>query len=301
MRKIATGVLLVPLLILALSPCNAQEKESGLLAAPYPGSVLETHPGVTDPFLRKVMGAHGRTYYSKDAGDKVMAHYVRLSGGKFEVSPEGDHIFTLSVIPFNQVAAIITKRGGTISEGGESFWGGTMAGVTVYGRPKTGNANYSVTKVYESLEQAYALRLQISDPAQLQQHMQDPELQQARQKYEHLKTDYFMETDQKKKDAPRGTCKVDEVLYDKYYTSAKQSRQQELEQTQKKYTDALAKMNYDEATRLGNLMMKLSQPQPEDDWVVALKCLEEMEKNAYATKIVIDTHPSKWDLTPQKN
>ena len=64
----------------------------------------------------------------------------------------------------------------------------------------------------------------------------------------------------------------------------------------------MAKMQYDAATKLGDRMMELSgiQSNPKNDWDTAIKCLEEMERNAYATKIVIDMHPSKWDLTPPK-
>lgn len=292
-----TILLFVFALIIQYTLCSAQKKDDGLLAAPYPGSVLETYPGVTDASERKVMDSRSRTYYTKDSMDKVKTYYTKLVGALEEY--QKGYVYNKAVIPSNDVYDIVTKRGGSIGEGDGN--GATFAGVTIDGPPINGSANYSVVKVYESLEKAYALRFQDDDPAKTAKRLEDAELVQVKQKYEHLKTAYFLQTNQKRKDNAYGTFKVDEVLYDKYYTSAEETRQKELAEIQKKYMDAMTKMQYDEASKLGDQMMKYTQPQTKDDWNTAINCLEEMEKNAYATKIVIDMHPSKWDLTPPKN
>ena len=286
-------LLSTPVLTYTLS--HAQAKIDGLLAAPYPGSVLETYPGVTDASERKPMDSRSRTYYTKDSMEKVKAHYTKLLGA-LEENQKG-YVYRKEVVPFKDIYDIVQKRGGSIGEGdGEQF-----AGVTISGPPTNGSANYSVVKVYESIEKAYVLRFQDEDPVSLQKRLEDAELVQVKLKYEHLKTTYFMETNQKRKDNFSGTFKVDEVVYDKYYTSAEENRKKEIEEIQKKYMDAMTKMKYDEASKLGDQMMKYTQPQTKDDWNTALKCLQEMEKNAYATQIVIDMHPSKWDLTSPKN
>ena len=282
-------------LFLYFSFCQAQKKDDVLLAAPYPGSIVETNPGVTDASERKLMDSRSRTYYTKDSMEKVKAHYTKLLGA-LEEHQEG-YVYRKEVVSFKDIYDIVQKRGGSIGEGeGEQF-----AGVTISGPPTNGSTNYSVVKVYESLEKAYLLRFQDEDPVNVQKRMEDPELVQVKQKYEHLKTAYFIQTNQKRKDNFSGTFKVDEVLYDKYYTSAEETRKKEMEETQKKYMDAMTKMKYDEASKLGDQMMKYTQPQTKDDWNTALKCLQEMEKYAYATKIEIDMHPSKWDLAPPKN
>lgn len=295
-NKITCALFAFMILFRTLSP--SQGKSDGLLAEPYPGSIAETHPGETDPSTRKVMEAQGRTYYTKDPLEKVLAHYTKSLAKKFEVLSESENTHTCAVIPSNQVYDIVTKRGGEISEGGGNFQ--TFAGITISGPPKNGSTNYSVVKVYESLDKAYALGLQEGDPAKLQKRMDDPELTQVKAQYEHLKVAYFMETNQPRRDNMPGTLKMDEVLYGKYYTFVEETRKKELDEIQKKYTAAMTKMKYDEATKLGDQMMKYAQPDAKDDWNTALKCLQEMEKHAYVTKIVIDMHPSKWDLTPIK-
>lgn len=112
-----------------------------------------------------------------------------------------------------------------------------------------------------------------------------------------------MQTSEKKKDDVQRNLSMDEVMYDKYFTAPADARTKELAELQRKMADASAKMKYDEAGKLGERMMKLMEEQndPKRKWNTATKCLEEMEKYAYATKIVIDMHPSKWDLTPPKN
>ena len=284
-------------LVLQCSFSHAQKKDDGLLAAPYPGSVPETYPGVTDASERKATESRSRTYYTRDSMDKVKAHYTKLLGA-FEEYQKG-YVYNRAIIPSNEVYDIVTKRGGSIGEGDGND--ATFAGVTISGPPINGSANYSVVKVYESLEKAYALRFQDDDPAKVGQRLQDPELVQVKAKYEHLKVAYFLSTDQKRKDNVYGSLRVDEVLYDKYYTNAEETRQKELEAIQKKYMDAMTKMKYDEASKLGDQMMKYTQPQTKDDWNTALTCLQEMEENAYTTMIVIDKHPSRWDLAQSKN
>jgi hypothetical protein len=205
------------------------------------------------------------------------------------------------VIPFQKVVPIVEKKGGIIGEGGNSFWGGTRAGVTLFGKPV--NTNYTVTKVFASLQQAYLQRFSNPENFDIQptgKHLEDPELKKVEAQYEHLKWAYYMQTNQKRKDNLPGTMSADEVIYDKYYTNSAEATKKELEEVQKKYTDAITKMQFDEATKLGDRMVKLSGVQPDlkGDWDTAIKCLQELDKNAYATKIVIDTHPSKWILTP---
>ena len=293
----STILLLLFAFMIQYTLSRAQKKDDGLLAAPYPSSVLETNPGVTDASERKAMDSRSHTYYTKDPMEKVKAHYAKLLGPLEEY--DKGYVYNKAIIPSNKVYDIITKRGGSFGEGDGNE--ATFAGVTITGPPINGSANYSVVKVFESLEKAYALRFRDDDPAKVAKRLEDAELVQVKQKYEHLKTAYFLQTNQKRKDNAYGTFKVDEVLYDTYYTSAEETRQKELTEIQKKYMDAMTKLKYDEASKLGDQMMKYTQPQTKDDWSTALKCLQEMEKNAYTTMIVIVMHPSKWDITPQKN
>ena len=58
------------------------------------------------------------------------------------MSPSGDWIYTLSVIPFSEVVGIVEKKGATVGEGGDSFYGGTIAGVTLFGRPTNNSSSY---------------------------------------------------------------------------------------------------------------------------------------------------------------
>jgi hypothetical protein len=296
--------LMITLLVLVAlnvrgSSCYAQGND-GLLASRYPGSVTETHPGAADLTWKKIDAARGRTYYSKDPMEKVKAYYAKILGPFEEY--DKDYVYNKAVIRFGEVVDIVTKRGGSIGEGGESFYGGTFAGVTITGPPINGSANYSVVKIYQVLESSYIQRFTEADgidPAKMQKHLEDAELKQIKSKYEHLKTAYFVETKEKRKDGFPGALSMDEVIYDKYFTAPAEARKKELEDVQTKYTDAMTKMQFDEATKLGNRMVKLSgiEPDHKGDWNTAIKCLQEMEESAYLTKIVIDAHPSKWILT----
>ena len=283
----------------------SQGKDGGLLATLYPGSVAETNLG-TNASLKALLDARSRTFYTKDSMEKVVALYTTSLGGPFEVSSSGDWIHTRSVIPFSEVVDIVTKKGATVGEGGESFWGGTMAGVTLFGKVTNNAFHYSAIKVFEALQGAYLQKVQ--DPnnpdfTNMAKRLEDPELKRVEDRYEHLKWSYFVQTKEKRKDNAPGNLSMDEVIYDKYFIAPAEARTKELEMVQKKYNDAMAKLNYDEATKLGDRMMELSgiQPDHKKQWDTAIKCLQEMDKHAYATKIVIDMHPSKWDLTPPKN
>lgn len=293
-------------LVLQASLCYAQAKDNGLVAARYPGSVEETHPDITDAAEKKSVDSRSRTYYSKDAADKVMAHYTKSLGGKFEPGYGGDWVFSCRVIPYQDVIDIITKRGGELSEGGDNF-GGTMAGVTVHGKPTNNAFHYSVLQVYDKMQKAYLSRFQdefAADASALQKHAEDPELKELQNRYEHLKLDYFVLTGEKRKEGGANNLTMDEVIYNKYFTNPAEARAKEQEELQKKYTDAMTKMNYDEAARIGNRMVELSGMVPTDgktDMNTIIQCLDEMDNNAYATMIVIDTHPSKWDLAQPKN
>ena len=297
--------------ILQCTCCYSQGKDGGLLAAPYPGSIVETFPGTTDASWRALMDARSRTYYSKDPMEKVKEHYTKLLG-PFEEA-WANYNYTRHVVPFSDVYDIVTKRGGSIGEGGESFYGGTMAGVTLFGVVLSKVETYVpvngiVNKVLEDIKGTYVQRFQEVDgvdgidPAKMLKRMEDPELKQTEARYEHMKWAYFLETKEKRKDNLPGNMSIAEVIYDKYFVAPAEARMKELADVQKKYADAMAKMKYDEAGKLGDRMVKLSgmQSNPKEDWDTAIKCLEELAKNAYATKIVIDMHPSKWDLTPPK-
>jgi hypothetical protein len=289
---------LIVLMILGSSVASAQES-GGLLAQPYPGSVPETRPSVTDAVWREIYDARSRTYYSKDDAEKVTAHYAKLLGKNFESSPEGEHVRVLSVIPFNEVNGIVTKRGGSIGEGGDSFYGGTTAGVTVYGK-STASVPYSVFQAFDKLQKAYIQRFMDAenpDPTSLARHAEDPELKTAEQRYEHLKWSYFPEAAGKRSDGSAAPNSADWVVFDKYYTAPEAAHQKEIADVQKKLADASAAMKFEEAQKLSDRLMKLMQNDPAADWKTAVACLEEMDKNAYASKIVIDLHPSKWNLT----
>lgn len=303
MKNTIRGLFLLVLVYFQFSHCLAQKKDDGLLATPYPGSIIDPNRALSGAPSRAVLEARSREYFSKDPMEKVKAYYKTL--GEFHVSPEGNHIYAVDVIPFKDVYDMVTKRGGQIGEGGESFFGGTAAGMTLYGKPLN-TTSYSAIKVFERLEQAYLQRFQEvdnADPENMKKRLEDPELKQVESRYEHLKWSYFMQSNQKRTDGPPGNLSMDEVLFNKYWIAPEEALTKENADLQKKMTEATTQMKYDEATKLGDRMMKLmeSQNDPKEHWKTALKCLEEMDKHAYATKIVIDMHPSKWDLTPPKD
>src|ERR1041385_8184820 len=175
MKRHCEGLILLAALLLQMAHCHAQSR--GLLADPYPGAILLTNPSVTDPAMRKIMDARARSYYTTDPLEKVQAHYARLLGA-FEEEWKS-YIYKRAIVSVNEVYAIVTKRGGSIGEGGESFYGGAFAGVTLTGPPVNGTTNASVRNVYDALERAFAQRLQAGGEVDLEkarQHMEDPEI-----------------------------------------------------------------------------------------------------------------------------
>src|SRR5512143_4153839 len=169
MKKTLVTLCLILLLLSTL--LRAQGAKGNLLAAPYPGSVAEPHPGLDGTQWRALVDAHARTFYTKDPIDKVRAHYTK-SLGEVEVSPEGEHIVQRDVIPFSEVVGIVEKRGATVSEGGDSFYGGTFAGVTLYGPPTNGRVSSSVREVFDRMDKAYLFRfLNEADPAASAKHI----------------------------------------------------------------------------------------------------------------------------------
>jgi hypothetical protein len=182
-----------------------------------------------------------------------------------------------------------------------------MAGVTLYGKPTNNATHYSVEQVFDKMKKAYMERFKdqlAEDPSALQKHIDDPELKKLEDRYEHLKLDYFLLTGEKRKDGGANNLTMDEVIYNKYFTSPAEARAKEQEELQKKYMAAISKMDYDGAAKISNRIVELSGIAPTDgtdDMKTIIKCLDEMDMNAYATKIVIDMHPSKWDLTLPKN
>lgn len=306
MKKTSAFFTLILVLVLQYNVCYAQGKDGALLASPYPGSVVEPNPVQFSAPTKAMTDARLKVFYSKDTMEKIREHYTKLLGA-FEVSPSGDHIFTHQVIPFKDVAEMVTKKGGIIGEGGDNFWGGTSAGVTLYG--KSNNTNYSVVKVFEKLQGAYLLRTQNldnpenSDPLNAAKRLEDPELKKIVTRYEYLKWSYFMQSTEKKKDDPKTTLSMDEALFNKYFVAPAEARQKEIEVLSKKMTEATTLQKFDEAGKIGDRLtaLALGQMDGKEDWKAAQACLKEMETVAYATIIVIDTHPSKWDLTPPKN
>ena len=133
---------------------------------------------------------------------------------------------------------------------------------------------------------------EVEDVSSITKHVEDAELKKTLSRYEHLSWEHFPTVKEKH---------MDDVIFEKYFVTPEEEALREEQELVKKMQALSAQMKYDEATKLGGQMMKYTQPQTKDDWNTALKCLQEMEKYAYATKIEIDMHPSKWDLTSPKN
>lgn len=270
-----TKTVLLLLFVLNLQLSHAQGKD-GLLAVPYPGAISEPPD--------KWSESRSRTFYTKDPVEKVKAHYTKILG-EFVPWPQDNTAYFRETIPSNDVGDILAKRGVDL---GESR---AFAGVTLFG--KSGNSNNTMEKVFDKLKGAYLLRFanaEAEDVSAITKHLEDAELKQTLSRYEHLSWEHFPAVKEKH---------TDDVIFEKYFTAPAEARMKELADVQKKYADAMAKMKYDEAGKLGDRMVKLSgmQSNPKEDWDTAIKCLQEMEKNAYATKIVIDKHPSLWDLS----
>ena len=297
-----SGIAFICLFILLVthsSASRAQEKNDGLLAAPYPGAVPETnpvHPGVP----KGVVDARGRTFYTKDTIGMVKAHYTRLLG-QFEDASGGERVYNREILPLKDVVQFVEKRGGVINEGGDNFYGGSYAGVTL--SAPMNNANGTTVKVFDHLVEAYLLRFQNAenfDLTEVAKHAEDPELKQIQSRYEHLKWSYFMQSNEKGRDTLPGGRSMDDVIYEKYFVAPEKARAKEIEDLQKKLTQATTQMRYEEATTIGDRLTKLAigPKDPKESMDNVINCLQEMERNAYATKIFIDTHPSKWVIQP---
>ncbi len=262
------------LLFLNLQFSYSQGKD-GLVAVPYPGSMAE--PPV-EP--------NSRTFYTKDLIEKVMAHYTKTLGA-FEISPQGNNVYSREVIPFKEVMDYLAKHGINMGETGVS------AGITLFGKPTS--YNVTVVNVMDRLKSAYLMRfnIDVDDPSAISKHMEDAELNQTIARYEHVKWEYFPLSNGKH---------IDEIVYEKQITTPENAVVKEQQELSTKMQQLMAQMKYDEATKVGDRMTQLSALSTDSkwNWDLAIKCLQELEKNAYPTKIVIDKHPSQWDLSRWK-
>jgi hypothetical protein len=203
----------------------------------------------------------------------------------------GDNIYQREVIPYREVWAFLEKKGVIIGEADVGIVGGEFAGISLYG--KLINSSNSVTMAIDKLKSAYMMRfssLEVEDVTDITKHIEDAELKQTIARYEHALWEYFPLTKEKQ---------MDEVLFEKYIVAPEEAITKEAQELGKKMTELSTAMKYDEAGKVGDRMMELSARQRDArwNWDNAIKCLQEMEKNAYATKIVIDKHPSQWDLS----
>src|SRR2546422_80578 len=269
--------LLIFALILPFSVCHPQGKESSLVAAPYPGSITEP-PAVASS------EPNSQTFYTKDSVEKVKAHYTKTLG-EFEKKSEYNAEYFREAIPSNVVMDILVKRGVEMGESRE------FAGVRLSGRGI--NPNVTVVNVLDELKGAYLMRvnnLAVEDPSTNIKHLEDPELKQAVARYEHIEWEYFPWAKEKH---------LDGVIFDKYFVAPEEAAAKEEQELVKKMTLLTTQGKYDEATKIGDRMTKLSSRHSDAraKWDNAIKCLQEMEQNAYATRIVIHKHPSKWDLS----
>jgi hypothetical protein len=244
------------------------------VAAQYPGSITE--PPV-EP--------NSRTFYTKDSIEKVMAHYTK-SLGAFEERSQNNYF--REAIPSNDVMDYLAKQG---IQMGETR---VYAGIKLFG--KQINPNGRVTKVMEKLKGAYLMRFkndEVVDLSSITKHLEDPELKQTIARYEHVEWEYFPLMKEKY---------MDEVIFEKYFVAPEEAAQKEEQELAKKVGQLMSQMKYDEAIKVQDRMTKLSSRHSDArwNWDNAIKCLQEMEKNAYATKIVIDKHPSQWDLSTWK-
>ena len=271
MKTGTIALLLSCALALQFNVCYSQGSGK-LLATPYPGSVREP----------KGQDGVGK-YYSKDPVEKVKAHYEKTLGS-FEA--QEDNQFYKELMPSNQVWAILEKRGVVLGEASEIG----RLGVMLHGKIK--NYNYKVNEVMEELKKAYLLRFQGDenlDLTALANHLEEPELKNTLAKYENARWSYFLEG-------------KDQAIYDKHYTEPGKNKAEELDKLTKKMTELTMNMEYEEAAKIGDKMMELQGEHSDAkyNWDKAIKCLDEFKQNAFATMIVIDTHPSSWDISGMK-
>lgn len=286
MKNMKALLLLLFVFDLQHSLCYSQGKD-GLVAAQYPGSITEPPVVPSESSQPKSYNkeSNQRTFYSKDPLEKVMAHYTK-SLGAFEDRSQNNYF--REAIPSNDVMDYLAKQG---IQMGETR---VYAGVTLSG--KQINPNGTVTKVLEKLKGAYLMRFkndEVVDLSSITKHLEEPELKQTVARYEHIAWEHF----------PRAKEKyMDEVIFEKYFVAPEEAAQKEEQELAKKMVELGTQMKYDEAMKISDRMTKLSSRHSDasKNWDNAIKCLQELEKNAYATQIVIDKHPSQWDLSTWK-
>jgi hypothetical protein len=281
------------ILLLQFSLCYSQGKDGSLVVAPYPGSITEPYPVESSTIPLVPLESRLQTFYTKDSFEKVMAHYTK-SLGAFEPLPEDNTGYYHAVIDFREVEAYLSKRGIQMGEAAPPFTRGERAGVTIYGKPT--NANLTVGEAIDKLQHAYMLRfnaLEAESVTDITKHIEDAELKQAVARYEHVSWEHFPLTKEKQ---------MDEVIFEKYFVAPEEARKKEGQELAKTMQELSAQRKYEEAGKIGDRMMELTHREndPHRNWDNAIKCLQEMEKNAYATKIVIDRPPSRWDLSGYK-
>ncbi|HYQ86115.1 MAG TPA: hypothetical protein VES59_02610 [Bacteroidota bacterium] len=271
----------LPIFALALpfTVCHPQGKESALVAAPYPGSI-------TEPPADASSEPNSQTFYTKDSIEKVKAHYTKSLGEFEKTSTDNSNtVYFREAIPSNTVMDILVKRGVELGES-RQFAGITLSAWGI-------NPNVTVVNVLDRLKSAYLMRFNtpdVEDYSTVSKHLDDAELKQTIARYEHAEFEYFPLAKEKH---------MDEIIYEKYYVAPEEAVAKEQQELVKKMTVLTTQGKYDEATKVGDRMTQLSGRHSDArmNWDTAVKCLQELEKNAYPTKIVIDKHPSKWDLS----
>ena len=291
--KTSKPILLLTLAVVLLAGiCHSQGSPSGpkLVAEQYPRSVAEPVPAGGHPWSQVPVATRLRRFFTKDESEKVEAYYTKKYG------PFEDHYRPMMAT--TEIEAILAQHG--IRYGGETGGdevGGVGAGVTVIGREA--NSSNAAHQALDRLTRAYLARFINDEDPNPAKHMEDPELKQTLARYESLETAHYVTTTVKDTATQRNLT-MDEVLFDKYFDAPGRAMLKEQEELREKLTAATMSKKYDEAGRLGNKLVELVQRQSNTSWQwdVAIKCLDEMTANAYATIVVIDVHPSQWDLSP---
>ena len=211
-----------------------------------------------------------------------MAHYTK-SLGAFEDKSQNSYF--REAIPSNDVMDLLAKRGVQMGETR------VYAGVALSG--KQINPNGTVTKALDKLKGAYLMRFKnddVQDLSTITKHLEEAALKQTIACYEHIAWEHF----------PRAKEKfMNEVIFEKYFMAPEEAAKKEEQELARKMTELMTQRKYDEASKIGDRMTKLSSRHSDArlNWDAAIKCLQELEKNAYTTMIVIDKHPSQWDLS----
>ncbi len=291
MKKRTSILLLVVVLLLQVSVCFPQDKKRTLLVPAYPGSVAEPY-GPPEKFDYPFVPIESRMqiFFSKDPFVKIKAHYEK-SAGKFESANDNVVAYYAAVVPSLEVMKFLEGKGVVIGEGGSSVdYRGDRAGVTIYDKPNS----YVVTvvNVLDGLKNAYTQKFigaEGEDMNSVMKHLEDPELTKVLEKYEHVKWSYFQTVNGRQ---------MSEVIHDKHYKDADAALVNEQRDLTKKMTDLMTAGKYDEATKVGERMTEISMLAMDSkyNWDKAIKCLDELQLNAYATKFVIDRPLSEWEI-----